>query len=349
MESFDTFVLHDNVERYEALLKRVAFITAYHTTEYLLAEEYGEEAPCRIFVYETDGQIVLMPLIQREIGRLSGLTEFIGYYDIKTPHEYSGVLMSLESETLAVQFYDALARYCSEYKIIFGFFRFNPYRKDKVAAQHAGYDVIKSDEQVFIDLQINEDVSSQFASPVRRKVRQAHKRGIVSKEVPRTDANIRVFIELYVQSMKHLSAKKFFYFNEEYFKKLISAKSGVRLFFSMRDEKVLSAAIMLLDKQYVYYHLGCSDINDRKDKPVESMFAEMASWAKEHGLTCLHLGGGAASLLAFKGRFSPYRVPYYIGWNIFCPQIYEEVCNSFLLSNPEEKDNSFKPLYRSKE
>lgn len=349
MNNLDVFVLRDNVERYGELLERAEFVTAYHTTEYLLAEEHGEESPCRIFVYEADGQVAFMPLIQREIVHLPGLAQYAGYYDIKTPHEYSGVLMSRESEVFAAQFYRVLAKYCSEHKIIFGFFRFNPYRNDNMAAQSAGYDVIKSDEQVFIDLKVSEDVNCQFAAPVRRKVRQAHNRGVISKEVQRNKTNTQAFINLYAQSMRYLSAKKFFFFNDDYFEDLIGAQNGTRLFFSLRGEKVLSGAIMLFDKQHAYYHLGCSDVNDRKDKPVESMFAEMAKWAKEHDLEILHLGGGAASLSAFKGRFSPYRVPYYIGWNIFCPETYKAVCKIFLLSNPEEKENSFKPLYRSKE
>lgn len=118
MNNFYSFVLHDDVKKYSSLLKQMSSYTAYHTPQYLLAEEKAEEAPATIFAYDDGEQLALLPSIKRNIGAIRGLEKYDGFYDLKTPHEYSAVLASCDSEQLFVRFFNALENYCQEHKII---------------------------------------------------------------------------------------------------------------------------------------------------------------------------------------------------------------------------------------
>ena len=153
MKNFYSFVLHDNLEKYCELIKKVDAYSAYHEPKFLLAEEKAEEAPAIIFVYDDGEKIALLPSIKRDIGKIQGLENFSGYFDLKTPHEYSAVIASEASENLYKNFFNALDDYCRQNNIIFQFIRFNPYHQiDPNVAKSCGYNVILSSQQTYINL-----------------------------------------------------------------------------------------------------------------------------------------------------------------------------------------------------
>ena len=349
MSGFYTFVLRQEVSRYQSLLQRMSSHTVYHELDYLLAEEQAEDGDLLIFCGEYGQEIVMMPVIQRDIGKLPGLSSFAGFYDVKTPHEYSGALASKDESGLYQCFYSDFATYCSTHGIVFGFFRFNPYRHDMTAAIASGYSVHQSDEQIWIDISEGTEVAYQLFRPsVRRNVRRALQSTLVCELVPASADNMRLFMELYKKAMDYLKATPFFYFTAEYFCGL-SMASCTRLLFVRHGETVVAATILLDDKpnKRVYYHLGCFDRNYSLCRPMDFLYYAICQFAESWGRRAVHLGGGAETLHRFKAGFSPKRVLYYVGSRIFLEEQYVKICDLYLRLHPEMSSSQYMPLYRS--
>ena len=216
-------MLHDNLEKYSELLKKVDAYSAYHEPKFLLAEEKAEESPIKIFVYDDGEKIALLPSIKRDIGKIQGLEKFGGYFDLKTPHEYSAVIASEASEILYKNFFNALDDYCRQNNIIFQFIRFNPYHQiDPNVAKNCGYNVILSNRQSCVTLQRPlEEILKSFSSSARRNIKTAMRKNLRCEEVAPTKSNVEIFQKLYTASMDRLEAKKFFYFNKDYFENML--------------------------------------------------------------------------------------------------------------------------------
>ena len=291
----------------------------------------------------------MMHAIQRNIGKLPGMSAFVGVYDIKTPHEYSGAVASREKPELYISFYRDLAEYCKRNGIIFGFCRFNPYRQDSIDARAAGFSVRQSDEQVWIDLSHGAEVAFQsFRPSVRRNVRRAQRCSLSYEVVPDTSENMHVFVALSRKAMDFLQAKPFFYFSPEYFEGLRNA-SCAKLLFVRKDDAVVAASILLDDKpnSRVYYHLGCFDRSYSLCRPMDFLYYAICQLAEYWGRRAVHLGGGAETLHRFKSGFSPERVSYYVGSKIFDEEGYAKVCDLYLSLHPEMSGSQYMPLYRS--
>ena len=347
MKKFYSFVLHDDVEKYRELLKRVDSYTVYHEPKFLLAEEKAEESPVNIFVYEDGNQIALLPSIKRNIGAIDGLENFSGYYDLKTPHEYSAVLASEQSAELYAKFFNALDEYCHDENIIFQFIRFNPYRqKDSEVAVQCGYNVTLSNQQTYVDLSDSaENIFASYSSSARRNVRTAIRNNLSCDCVEATADNIKIFQRLYTAAMNRLDAKPFFYFNAEYFSTLLTDNDFSKLIFVKNDNDVIASTILLLSKNISYYHLGCFDFSKSAYRPMDYLFDKLINISKSYNKKFLHLGGGSTTLKRFKQKFSNLLVNYYVAHKIFDVATYQKICDDYLKIH-DGVDKNFMPLYR---
>ena len=347
MKKFYSFVLHDDVKKYRELLKRVDSYTVYHEPKFLLAEEKAEESPVNIFVYDDGVNIALLPSIKRNIGAIDGLENFSGYYDLKTPHEYSAVLASEQSAELYAKFFNALDEYCHDENIIFQFIRFNPYRqKDSEVAVQCGYNVALSNQQTYIDLEDSaENIFANYSSHARRDVRVAMRKKLYGNCILPTNDNVEIFRRLYVLNMQRLNAKKFFYFNAEYFSTLLTDNDFAKLIFVKHAEEVIAAAILLFSKNFAYYHLSCFNYAFAKFCPMDYLIHSCINISKSYQKKILHLGGGSSTLKKFKQKFSNHRVNYYIAHKIFDVVTYQKICDEYLKIH-DDADINFMPLYR---
>lgn len=344
---FKELILDENIEVYAEYYNKAFFKTIYHHPQYLLAEEKAEENNTYLYIYEEGENFAILPSVKRKINYIKiymDLEEI--YYDLKTPHEYSGIIANKYDVDMILAFYREFDVFCRNNHIVFSFIRFNPYSDEHMGAH--GYTIRKSDEQIWIDGGMG-NISEGFSKSARRNVNNALKHGFTCAEIEKNAENLQVFMEMYVESMDRLSARKFFYFNEAYFQALIN-NDFTRLYFVYDEEKnVLAASIVLLDEfnKRAYYHLSCRNAAGRD--VMELLIASFADMLKEKGYTCIHLGGGAEGLKEFKARFSDKRVDYFIGWKIFDKELYKYLCDIFCTAFPEMSESTFLPLYRSKE
>ena len=346
---FKEILLDENIELYTDYYKKATFKTIYHHPQYLLAEEKAEVYYTHLYIYEENEQFVILPSIKRRVNDIDVFSdESEEYFDLITPHEYSGVLASKYEIELFQKFYDELENYCVHNNIIFQFIRFNPYSEEYKAASR--FCISVSDIQNWIDC--TGDVLLHFQKRKARYVRNAIKNGIQCSEVEKDEKNIKKFYYYYYKAMKRVGAKKFLYFNYEYFTELCN-KEMTKLFLVIdeRTETILSGIIVLCDKREkrMYHHLSFRNGEVGNVHSMEYMMYALSEWAKKHGYASMHLGGGSASLHQFKDGCTDKRVDYFIGHIVYQPQIYQELSDKYCEKYPEERNSAFLPKYRSRE
>lgn len=345
---FYNFILHDNIELYKTLLKRVKK-TIYHDVNYLLAEEKAESYPIYIFVLEESDNIVLFPSIIRKVNDLTCFRDLDNIYcDMITPHEYSGPLTDLNGTDILKKFYCELEFYCHKHNIIYQFLRLNPYLDSCLCKDYI--DVQLSCQQVYIDLEVScEMLWSDYSSVTRRNIKRSEKHDLKFRELDSTNENILRFMYLYQDAMDYLKARKFFYFNETYFDSLLK-NCDSKLFEVYSNKKdMIASGIVLLDDKVVYYHLGAFDRNYSLSRPMNYLIHSMILWCKNNNYTIFHLGGGGKSLFHFKSGFSKKRIDYFIGTKIYSEYIYNKLCTLWKSNYPQFSGIKFMPQYRANE
>lgn len=344
-------MLNDNIDIYTEYYNKASFKTIYHDPNFLLAEEKAEENNTYLYIYDKRDWFVILPGVKRKVNDVIDICQGgETYYDLRTPHEYSGVVADVYNSEHISKFYLELCRFCKQNHIIFSFIRFNPYSDERFDATN--YVVQKSDEQIWIDC-VQKDITDQFSKSLKRNYKCALKHGLICTEVVKDALNINLFAGLYRKAMDRLSASKFFYFNQQYFECLLKA-DFTKLYFVYDENKknVLSAAVVLLDafNKRAYYHLSCRRGGENISGVMEILVVTFSQELKKEGYRCIHLGGGAtSSLREFKARFSEQRIDYFTGHQIFDKERYQRICDIFCQKNPEMADSQFLPLYRSRE
>lgn len=350
--NFRVWLLDENIEEYTAYAQQCDFLLPYQKTEYLLAEEKAENFPINVFLYEERGGFALYTAIVRRVNELPYMREMEGdFYDMITPHEYAGIITNTFDRNLIERLLTELLSYCRDNCIIFTFTRINPYFcKQPQLFERAGFQVYHSCAQVMVDLTgTEEDIFSRYKSSTRRNIHRALKESLSWEIAETRDKSVELFAQMYWKAMDILGAKRFLYFNMDYFKALLTCECARLFFVKDIDGKVIAAAIILLGEETVYYHLGCFDRDFTLKRPMNYLMHAIILWSKRAGYKVFHLGGGGESLLRFKEGYSPERIDYYIAVGIPNINEYEDVCSFWKERFPDLQDRQYYPLYRYNE
>lgn len=348
VEKFYEKKLDADIVWYKKKYSNANYKTIYHNPYYLLAEEQAEDYAIHLFVMESGSDFVILPSIKRRINDLK-IFDYLQkeYWDITTPHEYSGVLASTKDIHLLGKFYERFGVYCKNNNIIFSFIRFNPYEEEHLIA-NVKYKIEKSGKQVWINC-ANNNFVDDISKSARRNYKYAQKRDLII-EFQKGDFVRNNFEILYKDSMDRLNSKIFFYFSKKYFEKLSHfSETEWVLVWDKEHVNVLAGAILLKDKfnHRIYYHLSCRNSQVDCKGVMEFLIIEFTAKVRKEGFDCIHLGGAPReSLLDFKCRFSHERIDYFVGYAIFEDGLYNELCAKYLKENPQYKDCKFLPLYR---
>lgn len=351
--SFSVWKLNGNEEKYQKRLERSKQISPYHTVEYLLAEQKAECYGVQIAeIIDETGGFQCIPLVIRRINDLpymSDLPEI--YYDLITPHEYSAIIGN-GNDCMQNMLLLNLRKYCQENNIVFQFYRINPYFSEQENVyKKAGYQVVHSNNQICVNLKRERDeIEKDYKSNVRRNIRRAEKENLVFEIAEKSIENVMIFVRMYQRAMEILQARKFLYFNLEYFNRLITLRESKLTFVRNIEGNVIAAGIMLLDdkKRIVYYHLGCFDRAYTLVRPMNFLMHSMIMWSREQGYEIFHLGGGGKSLLQFKAGYSKDTINYYIAYDESMKDEYRKIGEYWKKRYPEE-ETSFMPVYRNNE
>ncbi len=344
-----------DVLEYKALLQNKWDNNVYYSIEHLQYFEKDSDK-LRCFIFEKDANpIILMPFILRQI-EISG--KIYPYFDVISPYGYNGPLYNEDvSNDDLIQFWDQVDHWYKENNIITEFVRFS------LNGNHISYsgDLIQTLSNVKGNLFDNfDDQWTAFVSKVRNNYRRAANYNLAFKIFHKdniTKEVIRVFNDIYVDTMKRNNANSIYFFSNDYFENLIFSNiNNFSIAIAYFEDKPISVELIINYKDIVFAFLGGTNAEYFSHRPNDFLRVKIIEWAIANGKKHYVLGGGMKDgdgLYKSKKSLFPKDedVIFYTGRKIVDQDIHDELC---LSSNPEyvtipkeDLNNYFFPFYRS--
>lgn len=295
----------------------------YFSESYVkLYENAIDKAVC--IVATDDDFCVLIPILRREIQP--------GYFDFETPYGYGGFIANKTDAGKINEAIEQIKNYLAQNNYVAGFIRFHPLLRNANMCREQ-VQVVDDRYTIAIDLKpdLNEIWLEQVHTKNRNTIRKAEKRGltfVADHDFEYMDD----FIRLYNKTMDKLGADNFYYFDNQYYLKwLETLKTNSFLAVVKLQDKVISACIVMYQKQWAHYHLSGSDRDFLNLEPNNFMLWNAAMELKKLGAEQFHLGGGIDAnpentLLKFKERFSTNKYMFSFGKMIFNNDLYNQLC-----------------------
>lgn len=250
-----------------------------------------------------------------------------GFSDLETAYGYGGLFTNSKDKEFLLRARYAYQQRCIKEKIIAEFFRFHPYNNYPVDFSDQFNFIKKDRDTVYVDLTLTrEERWSQYSATTRNSLRKS-----TSELVFYETQDISIFMGLYTSAMKKNNAADFYFFTEDYFKRLL-ALENVKMFAVSYNNQVISMTIALFGREIGHYHLSANNSELLKWNGNYFLLDNLFDYTKQYyrNITSFHLGGGRTSnaddsLLNFKTKFSKSRKTFYIAGKVFIKEAYEEL------------------------
>lgn len=318
-------------DKWDIYIKKIGenLLDIYYTKEYCRLYE-AENSKVYLFVFEEENNIGLYPVLLSKVN-ISGYEE---YFDIETPYGYGGPIIKYNDEEFKIKFEKEFNKYCLEKKIIAEFIRFHPLIHNEDLFQE-NIEIIHNRITVYVDLRksIQEIWENDIDSKNRNVIRKAEKNGLVVEE----EKECKEFIDIYQRTMERVKADSYYYFDHEYYTKLLNNENA-KLFVVRFQGITIAAAIFIKYNRFLHYHLSGSLKDYLKYSPNNLLLWRAINYGKEQGCDLFHLGGGLTNnlddnLYKFKKKFSKASSDFYIGKRIHNKKIYDELINKWEIQN----------------
>lgn len=313
----------------------------YHTWFYHSINTKGTPM---LFVYEEQNDFIALPMIQRAIKDSC-------MFDMTSVYGYSGPVSNKKFEEFDDQqiknFECSFREFVEKEKIVSVFSRLHPFLNQNLFLDKIG-GIRENGKTIFMDLTIPlEEQRENYHKRLFRQIKQLRKKDYLIKETESQD-DIKIFTRMYTENMDRLSASQDYYFDEEYFTKILKTREfNCKLIMIYDGEEATCGAIVGCSKNIIRNHLSATNENYIKDSPSKLLTDEISLIGRNLGMKYFHLGGGVGgrndSLFTFKSYFSSQYLEDYIWCYIADEQKYE----SLLKERDISSYNAFFPLYRS--
>jgi hypothetical protein len=286
---------------------------------------------------------VAYPIVLRPVPGARGRE----WFDLDNPFEFGGLFGGSEDPHGVPPwdaFFEAFDRWGKDHRIVTEFVRFDPLVSFPLDVLSRRYRRRQVPAHVVFDLERNRDAPLREASnPARRNARRTEREGAVFESLAPDKENLRRFAELYEETMRLRNADRRFLFGMAYYETQALASYG-RLFGVRLGGQIMAASLVLVWRDRAYHHLTGWHPDAAPLRINEFLLASLARWGAGEGLRLLHLGGGSASIRAFKAKFSRATVPYHVGMRVWNEEAYRELCSAAGVGPSIE---GFFPAYRS--
>ena len=321
--------------------------------DYLLL--YKDPYWVRCAVLRKNGLVIMFPFLLRSVS--NGQTRS-HYYDIISPYGYGDVYQVGEGDFKAIkkEFYPQFKNWAKENNIVSEFLRFNLFSES--LNDYHGH-VVHNNDNVVCDLTKGIDlIWEEFKPKVRQNIRKALRNGL-KVTVDDSWDRMQSFINLYYRTMSRLNAKEKYFFDRDFFYRIMNRLKGCFTCFYVNYSGVdIASELVLISNEAIYYFLGGSHEKYFEKRPNELLNYEIMKWGIREGKKFFVLGGGyrpGDSLFAFKKAFAPDGVwPFHVGKKIYNDLVY----NSLVEHSEQEFKKAgvdldlfsdFFPLYRAGE
>lgn len=345
---------------WDELVQRSWRYDFYHLSGYhLLAQENGE-GKAVLILFEEGNYFIALPLLLRPISQVRGLESFTDLWDATSVYGYAGPVYSHPEmpRDLIHSFQEAVSHYLQVEKVVTVFSRLHPLIPQQHLLQGLG-SVVEGGVTVSMDLTIPPERQRNMYRKNHKyninRLRRLGWQGISCRGLDCEEDLLGEFINIYWETMDRVRAKQYYYFDQNYFKKLIQVKGAEVWIFAVHLHGEIGAAgIFTLCNGIVQYHLGGTKARFFKEAPMKLVFDEVRLWANNRGAAVFHLGGGVGgredSLFAFKAGFSDKRHRFLLWKWIINQEAYDKLCEQKGLERERNTtETSFFPAYRSPE
>ncbi|WP_179353689.1 peptidoglycan bridge formation glycyltransferase FemA/FemB family protein [Winogradskyella vidalii] len=330
------------------LLAKVENSDFYHSYDYHELSKNADESP--VLIKYTDGiTTLILPLLIRDI-------ENSIFKDATSVYGYAGLLaLHLDNQFEKENFHNEFKTFCYENKIVSVFSRLHPFI-DYQEKLHEGLGTITAlSKVVYKDL--SESLEEQRAKYNRRLKTYLNKsRKLCTVIEGNIDEHLESFIHLYTENMKRVDADDSYFFDNDYFYKLLSSEdidSKLLLCKYNETQDIIAGAIFIKTGNIVQYHLSGLDEDYFELNPIKLIIDEKRIQSTNEGYKYFNLGGGRGSkedsLFRFKSSFSKDFKTFKIWKYIVDENTYVSLTENHLGTSIENDDLSsgYFPAYRA--
>ena len=246
--------------------------------------------------------------------------EGVKYYDLITPYGYSGYYFKNE-ETLN-EFIPLFRNEAKNRNYLTEVVRQNPYINIDISKK---YDIITSKKIFSIEIDNYDIYYNKLNRKIKSMINKANTLKYSHEIISLEEDNIKnFFINLYNFTMNKVNSSKYYYFNKEYFRQLGKINNCYLINIYDNKKKLIGCSIILTYKNFIYYHLSCSDYSTNciSNYLLNSIIKEIGINKK------IILGGGIInndSLHKFKKGISSNDYDYIIYKNILNNEINDKI------------------------
>ncbi|MHA3893186.1 hypothetical protein [Acinetobacter sp. GXMZU3951] len=294
--------LIDINDQWDVVVKKFNF-DIYHLSGWLKSSVLIDGGQAKGLIIQSENSELLFPLIIRKIDDI--------FWDATSPYGYSG---PLGDSVLTYQEIDQLLKHAihflKELNCVSWFIRLHPILNIGwkstfgIIVEHGptlSSDLSKTEEEHWAETQHRH----------QRGIKKALKYSLYTKIEEFNENNALIFSKIYTETMKHLNASDFYFFDDLYFIQLAkNLKGRILLITAYHMENPIAASLYTYCKEsgIIQYYLGGTLDAYRNLQPAKLITHIARAWGRENKYSILHLGGGLGasldSLYEYKKGFS---------------------------------------------
>ena len=269
------------------------------------------------------------------------------FYYATSVYGFTGPMITYEQKEFVHNAFNFIENWFNKNKVIAEFIRISPFNQENFEILRMKNYLIENNRELsFWDTSCLVDKYKENYYTCNMS-RRALKLGAKFKKISLN--NFNDFKEIYHQTMNINKADIFFNYDNNYFETLLNGKmkSKNHLYGIYDNEnKITSAAWFISNKEYGYYHLGCSNrsIQGASDLVLKEGIKDLVY----QGVKKINLTGGRTTLkddplLKFKKRMGNNIKNFYIAKRSINKKVYIQLVNKYLEIHANNDAKKFIP------
>ena len=346
MQTTSFSIIESNDPEWKIVVSKCVKNDFYHTQAYHNIEN-EETFRSLLLVAKFNEDFIAFPIIIRPI-------ENTQYFDCTSVYGYAGAISNKKIKDLSQDHIDYFQKevwqFLKNNKIVSAFSRLHPLIKNKSIFSNFG-ELIDLNNVVVIDLRVEEEIQrAHYRKSTSYDIKQLQKKGFVVTEA-KTKEDVDAFIAIYKQTMLRVNAKEYYFFDEAYFKKLLTSEDfNSKLLIAKSGDIVCAGALFIVTNKIMQYHLAGTLNEFVKVSPMKLIIDEARKIGSSLHLDYLFLGGGQSkdendTLYKFKSGFSDLNYRFQT-WNLI---VDINTYNKLVIEKNISVESEYFPLYRSPE
>ncbi len=273
-------------------------------------------------VMRQDKGTVIFPAILRPLAGEPWVTADHEWFDLTTPYGYGGAFALGKPDPEL--FWRAFRQWTHRAKLVSAFVRLSLFPSQLIPFDGT-VSVISTNVVRRLDLPLD-GIWRSYEHKVRKNVNKAVRHGL-ELVADFTGSSLDEFLVVYNSTMERRGAADFYYFNEGFFRMLISGLPGQFGFFhALKDGKTVSTELVLISQHRIYSFLGGTLAEAFDLRANDFLKHSIVTWGVEHGKKEYVLGGGYKArdgIFRYKLSFAPDgEVDFRAGTEVYDQDVY---------------------------